>query len=168
MVQASETSVAPAFSVPPHLVDDSGALHAWFIEPAGALVQFVRPARGTTQMVEWLVGPAFERLAQRFSGQRGLRVIMDMREMTGRSAVARAMLIANVVRVLPRVGQVVMLPSRHMRGDYQSVVELAVRIVSAMGLPVHIAHDLEEVLAQHAIRLASPRATPVHTSSATR
>lgn len=167
-MEGSNSNVAPAFGAPPHLVDDSGALRAWFIEPAGALLQFARPVRGTTQMAEWLVGPAFDVLVQRFSGRRGLRVILDMREMTGRSASARAVLLANVLRVLPRIGHVVMLPSQHMGAEYMSVIELTVRIVNAMGLPLEVAHDLESVLADGAVRMAPARAANAQTSAAAR
>src|SRR4249919_1059913 len=48
-VMEGSNMIAPAFAAPPHLVDESGALRAWFIEPAGALLQFARPDRGTTQ-----------------------------------------------------------------------------------------------------------------------
>lgn len=168
VMEGSNSIVAPAFGAPPHLVDDSGALRAWFIEPAGALLQFARPERGTTQMAEWLVGPAFDALAQRFSGRRGLRVILDMREMTGRSASARSILLANVLRVLPRIGSVVMLPSQHMGPDYMSIIELTVRMVKAMGLPIEVAHDLESVLGDGDVCIAAGRAPNTQTSAAAR
>ena len=158
MNNTPDSTAARAFSAPPHLVDDSGAMIAWFIEPAGVLLQFARSVRGTTPMAEWLVGTGFDRLVQRFPGQRNLRVILDMREMTGRSASARAVLIANVIRLRPRIGHVVLLPSRHMGGDYLGIVELAVRMVNAMGLRVEIEHDLDRLLARHATRVASARA----------
>jgi hypothetical protein len=167
-MEGSDSIVAPAFGAPPHMVDESGALRAWFIEPAGALLQFARPERGTTQMAEWLVGPAFDALVQRFNGRRGLRVILDMREMTGRSAIARAVLLANVARVLPRIGSVVMLPSQHMGDAYLSIVELTVQMVNAMGLRVEIAHDLESLLADDAVRLAAQRGANTQTSAAAR
>ncbi len=149
---------APAFAVPPHVVDDSGSLVGWFVEPAGMLLQFAHEARGTTRMVEWMVGPVFERLIRRFPAQRGLRVVLDMRNMTGRAATARALLIANATRVLPRVGRVVLVPSRHMGSDYVRVVEVSARLVTAMGLPVDIEDTLEHALAKHAFRLAPARA----------
>lgn len=168
VMEGSNRIVEPAFGAPPHLVDDSGALRAWFIEPAGALLQFARPERGTTQMAEWLVGTAFDVLAQRFNGRRGLHVILDMREMTGRSASARSILLASVLRVLPRIGSVVLLPSEHMGPDYMNLIEQTVRIVSAMGLPIAVAHDLESVLGDGDVRLAAARAPNTQTSTAAR
>src|SRR5262249_45167483 len=85
MTTGSESAVTPVFSAAPHILDDSGAMIGWFIEPAGVLMQLVRRTRGTVQMAEWLVGYGLDRLLQRFAGRRGLRVILDMREMTGRS-----------------------------------------------------------------------------------
>jgi hypothetical protein len=157
-MQADFEIAAPAFTARPHLVDDSGAVIGWFIEPAGVLVQVAHPTRGTTRMAEWLVGAGFDRLLQRFAGQGGgLRVILDMRDLTGRSATARALMIANAPRALRYVNHVVMLPSRHMRGDYLQIIELTARTVSAMGLRVDIEHDLQEVLTRYAIGLAAPR-----------
>jgi hypothetical protein len=167
-MEGSDSMVAPAFGTPPDMVDDSGALRAWFLEPAGALLQFARPERGTTQMAEWLVGPAFDTLVKRFNGRRGLRVILDMREMTGRSASARAILLANVMRVLPRIGSVVMLPSQHMGDAYMGIVELTVKMVNAMGLRVEIADDLESVLEGDDVHLAAPRAPNTQSSAAAR
>jgi hypothetical protein len=166
-MEGSDNIVAPAFGAPPDMVDDSGALRAWFIEPAGALLQFARRERGTTQMAEWLVGPAFDTLVQRFNGRRGLRVILDMREMTGRSASARAILLANVLRVLPRIGHVVLLPSQHMGSEYMGIVELTVRMVNAMGLRIEVAHDLESVL-EDEVRMAPARAANAQTSAVAR
>jgi hypothetical protein len=165
VIQAADTMPTRAFSAPPDLVDDSGAMIGWFIEPAGLLLQPAYPVRGTTQMAEWLVGPGFERLAQRFAGQRGLTIILDTREMTGRSASARALLIANATRVLPRVGRVVLLPSRHMGSAYLRVVEASASIVRAMGLRLDIEHDLDSTLAKHAVRLASSRASEATTTA---
>jgi hypothetical protein len=158
MTTGSENAVAPVFSAAPHIIDDSGAMVGWFIEPAGVLMQLVRRTRGTVQMAEWLVGYGLDRLLQRFAGRRGLRVILDMREMTGRSASARALLIASATRALPRIGHVVVLPSRHMGEEYVTVVEVTARVVSAMGLRVDVEHDMDKVIARHAIRLGAPRA----------
>jgi hypothetical protein len=165
MIQATQSMPTPVFSAAPHLVDDSAAIAGWFIEPAGILLQLRSPTRGTTQMAEWVVDDAFARLIERFPGRRNLTVILDMRQMPGRSATARAVLIANAKRVLPRVGRVVLLPSRLIGGEYVRVVEITARMVSAMGLPVEVEHDLQRVFTRHGVRLAAASASEGGTSA---
>ena len=138
----------------PHATDPSGSVSARFIEPAGVLLQFQRPARGTTEMAEWLAGPGLTLLFERFPQSRELLVILDMRLMTGRSASARALLIQAGVRCVGRVGQAVVLPSQQMGEAYLQVVEAGVALVRLAGLRVEIEHDLPAVLARYAVRTA--------------
>jgi hypothetical protein len=145
---------------PPHATDPSGAVSLRYTDPPGVLMQLVRPARGTTEMAEWLTETGLTMLFARFPHARDLRVILDMRLMTGRSASARALLIQAGMRCVSRVGHVVLLPSQQLGEAYLAVVEAAAALVRSSGLRVDIEHDLAAVLARHAVRIDSGGAPP--------
>jgi hypothetical protein len=152
MSQSLHPIPGPAFSTAPHVTDPSGVIVAFWTEPRGVLMQFSRPARGTTAMAEWLVGPGLELLLARFPGACDLRVILDMRMMTGRSATARAVLIQSAKAVHGRVGHVVLLPSTQLGRGYVAIVEGTARMLRLAGLPVDVEHGLAHVIARHGIR----------------
>src|SRR5262245_61337066 len=103
MTSSLDISHPAAFAVPPHVVDDSGLIAAWFTDPPGVVLQLTRPARGTTALAEWMVGPGYAQVLRRFPDARDLRVVMDMRQMTGRAATARALLIEHAKLISPRL-----------------------------------------------------------------
>ena len=144
----------------PHATDPSGTIALRFTDPPGALLQFVRPARGTTEMAEWLTETGLTLLFARFPHVRDLRVILDMRQMTGRSANARAVLIQAGMRCVGRVGHVVLVPSQLLGEAYLRVVEAGAALVRSTGLCIDIEHDLSTVLARHAVRTACGEAPP--------
>lgn len=139
----------------PHATDPAGSIALRFTDPPGALLQLMRPARGTAEMAEWLAGPGLSLLLARFPHARDLRVILDMRLMTGRSASARTLLIQAGVRCVGRVGHVVLVPSQQLGEAYLSVVEAGVALVRLSGLRVDIEHDLSAALARHGLRIAA-------------
>ena len=51
----------------PHLVDPSGVVGIWFTEPAGAVIQFLQPARGTVALARFLADTAYVELRRRFA-----------------------------------------------------------------------------------------------------
>jgi hypothetical protein len=157
MTQPLDATQLPAFSVPPHLTDPSGAIAVWWTDPAGGLMQLTRPARGTVEMAEWLVGPAFELLLARFTGVSDLRVILDMRQMTGRSATARAALLHRAKSVAGRIGHVVLLPSVHLGTTYFKIVEGTAMMLRLAGLPVDVEYGLERVMDRYELRPAGSR-----------
>jgi hypothetical protein len=145
---------------PPHATDPTGAVDVRYTEPPGVLLQLVRPARGTTEMAEWVTETGLTMLFARFPHSRDLRVILDMRLMTGRSASARALLIQAGMRCVGRVGHVVLIPSQQLGAAYLAVVEAAAALVRSSGLRVDIEHDLQAVLARHAVQIARSEAPP--------
>jgi hypothetical protein len=139
----------------PHATDPSGSVALRFTDPPGVLLQLVRPARGTTEMAEWLAGPGLSLLFDRFPQVGNLRVIMDMRLMTGRSASARSLIIQAGVRCVGRVGHAIVIPSQQLGETYLGVVEAGAALVRLAGLRVDIEHDLSAVLARHGVRTAT-------------
>jgi hypothetical protein len=154
MTQSIEPLLVPAFPVAPHLTDPSGAVAGWWTDPPGVFAQLVRPTRGTTEMAEWLIGPAFDRVIERFPHETELRIILDMRQMTGRSATARSLLLQRGRTALGRVGHVVIVPSVLLGPAYVKVVEAAALVMRAAGLRVDVELSLERVLARHGVRSA--------------
>ncbi len=144
------------FTTAPDLCDPSGLLAGYWTDPPGVLLRFVRSARGTTKLAEWLVGPAFERMMERFPGETQLRVVLDMAQMTGRSATARATLMHSAVRFVPFVGQLVIVPSLHMGTTYIKVVEASAAMLRLIGLRVDIEHSADRALIKHGLAPAMP------------
>src|SRR6185312_2387121 len=76
----------PVFPGTPDLLSPGDAIAGWLLDPPGALVQFVKPVKGTMELASWLVGPAFEVLDERFPGRNDLTFVLDLGNMVGRSA----------------------------------------------------------------------------------
>lgn len=148
----SALSYASNFSGAPHIVDPTGAIAIYWTDPPGALLQLVQSTRGTSEMAHWLVSDALELLFSRFPGVDGLRVVIDMRRMTGRSAMARSVLMNASGAAAGRIGHVVLLPSQHMGPAYLHVIEATAVALRLIGYRVDVEHDLDLVLSQHAIR----------------
>lgn len=156
---ASLDSPPAAFAVPPHVVDDSGLVAVWFTDPPGVVLQLTQPARGTTAIAEWIVGPAYGQIVSRFPDARDLRVVLDMRQMTGRAATARALLIEHAKLIAPRLGTVIILPSIHLGSLYIKVVEATAVMLRAFGIRIQLESNLERALAKLELRVdASPEA----------
>jgi hypothetical protein len=132
----------------------------WFTDPPGVVLQFMRPARGTTELARWVVGPGYNQLVRRFPDCYELRVVLDMRQMTGRAATARAVMIDHAKLVSQRLGRVIILPSVHMGAFYLTLVETTALMLRAFGVRIEIEHSLERALAKQEIRVAAPFEAP--------
>jgi len=154
----SNDSLSAPFAIAPHVVDPTGSIAAWWTDPPGVLVQLTYPTRATTEIAGWLAGPAFDQLLGRFPGASDLRVILDMRQMTGRSATARSLLMQRAKTVVGRVTHVVLLPSVLLGPAYIKVVETAALVLRAGGLRVDIDASLDRVIARHGVRAAAANA----------
>jgi hypothetical protein len=154
MTQPLDVVQQPAFNVPPHVVDETGAMVGWFTEPAGVVMQFTRPTRGTAELAKWLVGPGYTQLTRRFPDGSDLRVVLDMRQMTGRSATARALIIEHSKLVAKQLGKVVVIPSLHLGALYVKVIEATALMLRPFGVHIIIEHDLQHALCEAGLRLA--------------
>lgn len=156
MSPSTNSAALAGFTRTPDLCDPSGLIAGYWTDPAGVVLRFVRPARGTTKLAEWLVGPAVDIIMERFPGETQLRVVLDMAQMTGRSATARATLMHNAVRFVPCVGQLVLVPSVHMGPTYIKVVEASAAVLRLVGLRVDIEHSADRALLKHGLSPAMP------------
>jgi hypothetical protein len=169
MAQTQSTKHVAGFATPPDVIDPTGAIAVWWTNPPGMFVQLTRPARGTTATAEWLVGPLFAALVRRFPEVHDLHVVLDMRPMTGRSAIARALLTRHVKAVRAQLGHVVIIPSLHLGPAYLKMLEASALLLVMAGVPIAIEHNLDRVLDKHGLRAAaslelSSAPSTVHTS----
>jgi hypothetical protein len=149
----SASSYASEFSGVPHIVDPSGAIAVYWTDPPGALLQVVQATRGTSEMAHWLVTDGLDLLLNRFPSVDNLLLVIDMRRMTGRSAMARSILMnASGGPAAERIGQIVMLPSVHMGPAYVAVIEATAVALRLIGYRVAVEHDLEEALKNYGVR----------------
>jgi hypothetical protein len=149
----SASSYASEFSGVPHIVDPSGAIAIYWTDPPGALLQVVQDTRGTSEMAHWLATEGLELLLSRFPGVDSLRLVIDMRRMTGRSAMARSILMnASGGQAAERIAHVVLLPSVHMGPAYITVIEAAAVALRLIGYRVDIEHDLDDALDKVGVR----------------
>ena len=155
MTQPLDVTPSPAFAVPPHAQDESGVIACWFTDPPGVVLQFTCPARGTTELARWLCGPGYEQLLNRFPDAAELRVVLEMRQMTGRAATARAVLIEHGKLIAKRLGPVSILPSVHLGPFYVKLVEGTALMLRAFGLRIEIESSLERALAKQELRPAA-------------
>jgi hypothetical protein len=119
------------------------------------VLQFTRPTRGTAELARWLVGPGYTQLTRRFPDSSELYVVLDMRQMTGRSATARALLIEHSKLVAKQLGQVVVIPSLHLGALYVKVIEATALMLRPFGVHITIEHDLQHALCEAGVRLAA-------------
>jgi hypothetical protein len=152
----TNSAALAGFTKTPDVSDPSGVIAGYWTDPPGVVLRFVRPSRGTTKLAEWLIGPGFELLTQRFPGEAQLRIVLDMAQMTGRSATARAVLMQSAARFAPFVGQIVIVPSMHMGAAYLKVVEASAAILRLVGLRIDIELAVDRAVAKHGIRAALP------------
>lgn len=148
--QASAQPIA--FAATPHLVDPSGVLGIHWLEPAGVLVRFMHLERGTAEMSHWMTTAGLELLSRRFAGRTDMRVVLDMRNMIGRSATARSLLMQAGSVANDRIEHVVILPSQHMGSAYIKVIEASAIALRLLGYRVDVEHELEHALKKHGLR----------------
>lgn len=141
------------FGVIPHFVDPSGVLGAYWLEPPGVLVRFMRAERGTTEMAQWMTTSGLEDVLNRFPGSTDLTVVLDMRNMVGRSAMARSVLMHAGATAASHFSHVVILPSVHMGSAYTAVIEASAVALRLLGYRVDVEHDLEPALKKHGLRV---------------
>jgi hypothetical protein len=155
MTEAFSDQTARIVATPPHLIDPSGTMAVYWTDPPGAVLQLQRATRGTTTMAEWLVGPVLDQLFARYPDVTDLGVVLDMRQMVGRSATARSLLIQAAEKAIGRIARVVLLPSIHMGTAYIKVIEATALLLRLSGYEVHIEDDLDVALSKHGIRIPS-------------
>jgi hypothetical protein len=84
-----------------------------------------------------------------------LYVVLDMRQMTGRAATARSLLIEHSKLIAKQLGHVVVIPSVHLGALYVKVIEATALMLRPFGVHMTIEHDLQRALCAAGLRLAS-------------
>lgn len=153
MITTSTTQrVPPAFARAPHLLDPSGSLGAWFTDPPGAWLQFLKPARGTDELTEWLAGPALSALVAHFPGQM-LTLVLDFRLMTDRDLSARARLLQTAPALKDRLTKVAIIPSLSATPIHVKTMAAGIRLARSFGIPVDLHQSAVQV--RHALGLSA-------------
>lgn len=153
--EAEVTRKAPlAFAAPPTLFSPHGVMAGWVLEPAGALVQFVEPAKGTLEQATWLVEVGFSVLDTFYPRRDDLMFVFDLSNMVGRSAAARSVVL-NAAKVLYRRFQhIVVVPPRDYPPMYLQAFQASLALVRMLGLRVTIAGSSAEAIARYGLRPA--------------
>jgi len=136
MEEISTVSTRAAFARAPHL--SYGGAAVWFTSPPGAVVQLVEPVRGTLDLVNWLVGPAYDELERRFPGRTALIFVFDLELMTGRSAACRSVFLAKARECGKRFSEGLFVPPRAANAAYRQSMQAAILLIRALG--VHVEH----------------------------
>jgi hypothetical protein len=146
-------SVAPAFAVPPHLRHGAqGELQAWFTDPPGAVMQLSKPQHFTVEQAEWLVGPALERLRQRFPSEEKLLLVLDYRNMTSRDPRARSLMMEHARDIARFFQHITVVPPEQPNPVYRTMLHAAVALVSAFGAPIEIVDSFDDAMARRGLR----------------
>jgi hypothetical protein len=134
MEEISTVRSRAAFARAPHM--SYGGAAVWFTSPPGAVVQLVEPVRGTLDLVNWLVGPAYEELERRFPGRTALIFVFDLELMTGRSAASRSVFLAKARECGKRFSEGLFVPPTAANAAYRQSVHAAIALIRALGVHV--------------------------------
>lgn len=156
MPQLARTDVIqPVFSSEPDLSPPDGAISGWLLDPPGALVQFVKPVRGTADLASWLVGPAYEELDARFPRHTDLWLVLDLTHMVGRSAAARSILLHSAKVVGPRFSRVFVVPPADYPPMYLKAFHASVAFARLLGMHVTVAGASRAIVERYKLRALS-------------
>lgn len=149
---ATARSIHLAFAAPPRLYSPHGIAAGWLLDPPGALVQFVQPARGTLEQATWLVNDAFEVLDAEYPRQSELILVLDLYNMTGRSAAARSVLLNAAKLLYTRFAHAYVVPPAECPPMYLQAFHASIALVRLLGLRVSVVSSSAEVIARLGLR----------------
>ena len=129
----------PVFSSEPDLRSPDGAVIGWLLHPAGALVQFAKPVKGTADLASWLVGPAFAVLENRYPERKDLWFVLDLTHMVGRSAAARSILLHSAKVIGSRFSRVFVIPPADYPPMYLKAFHASVAFARLLGMHITVA-----------------------------
>jgi hypothetical protein len=146
--------VPHAFAAPPTLYGPQRVLAAWLVEPAGALVQFVEPAKGTLEQATWLVDVGFHVLDAYYPRRDDLLFVFDLSNMVGRSAAARSVLLNAAKALRRRFSHIVVVPPKDYPPMYLQAFHASLALVRLLGLRVSVANSSADAIARYGLRPA--------------
>jgi hypothetical protein len=136
-----------AFATRPHAqYGDIAAL--WLTHPAGAVVQLLQPVRVTLEQVNWLVGPAYELLDRRFPNHNALTLVLDLADMTSRTAAARSTFLGKARQCGARFTRGYLVLPRHTSTAHFFSMRASITLVRALGVQVEIVDSPARAIAQ--------------------
>lgn len=131
---------------PPHLRSPEGELGAWFTEPPGVVLQFLRPTLGTESMARWIVGPALSEVFRRYPEERGLFFVFDLSLMTGREVAARSILIQSAPKMRHRFCCSVLILPASSSAPFVRTVHAGAALLRTLGVHIDIDASLSVTL----------------------
>jgi hypothetical protein len=150
MEEISTVSSRAAFARAPHL--SYGGVAVWFTSPPGAVFQLLEPVRGTLDLINWMVGPAYDELERRFPGRNALIFVFDLELMTGRTAASRSVFLGKAREVGKRFAEGLFVPPRAASVAYRTSMHAAVALVRALGVHVEFASSAVSAVASRNLK----------------
>lgn len=150
-------TVEPVFPSEPDVRLEGGKLVAWFTEPAGAVVQLTEAAVFTKAMAEWVVGPAFTALNQRFAEGTKLSLLLDLRPMISREPAARPVIMSAATTSLFMFAQAGVIAPAKPPPLYMTTLHAAVALLNALGPEIRVYETLEGALQHMKLTAARPQ-----------
>jgi hypothetical protein len=147
-------AIQPVFSTEPDLRGPDGAILGWLLDPPGALIQFVKPVKGTMELAGWLVGPAFAVLEDQYPERKDLVFVFDLTHMVGRSAAARSILLHSAKVLGSRFSRVFVVPPADYPPMYMKAFHASVAFVRLLGMHITVAGASRAVVERYGL---SPR-----------
>lgn len=136
------------FSTPPDVLCTAGPLAAWYTSPAGSVVQLTEAAVFSKAMAEWLVGPGYDQLLQRFPHARDMSLVLDLHAMVSREPAARPIMMAAATKYLstPAFARIGVIAPAKPPPLYMTTLRGAIALVSALGPEVRLYDTLGAAL----------------------
>jgi hypothetical protein len=144
-------AIQPELRCEPDLLAPDGAIGGWLLDPPGGLIQFLKPVKGTTDLANWLVGPALSMLDAEFPNRNDLLLVLDLTNMVGRSAAARSILLHTAKVVRSRFSRVFVVPPADYPPMYMKAFHASVAFARLLGLHVTIAGSCRAVIDRYGI-----------------
>jgi hypothetical protein len=142
-------AITPVFHAEPDIRAPDGAIFGWFLDPPGALIQFVKPVKGTSELASWLVGPAASELVATFPQRNDMFFVLDLTNMVGRSAAARSILLHSAKVLGARFARVFVIPPAEYPPMYLKAFHASVAFVRLLGMHVTVAGSSRAVIERY-------------------
>ena len=151
MQELVEHLIAPVFTSEPDVRYSDGSVVGWLSDPPGGVVQFIKPVKATTDMANWLVGPAFAAMDARFPHRTDLTLLLDLKHMVGRSAAARSILLHSAKVLGPRFSRMFVVPPTEYPPMYLQAFQASVRLVRLLGVEITVPGSSRAVVDRYGI-----------------
>jgi len=139
-------TVERVFTTEPDLRYEGDKLVIWFTDPPGAVVQLTEATVFTKGMAEWMVGPGFSALHERFARGTELRMLLDLRPMTAREPAARPVIMSAATRHMFMFAKLGVIAPAKPPPLYMITLHSAIALLSAIGPEIRIFETIDGAL----------------------